>query len=205
MPLTLQNAPSPPPSLPPHPALLSLRPLTPHPALLSLPHLPSLPAPRLQVAGIIIDSGPCKLTDKLAARYEQCGSDAACMYASLKHLLPHQSFAWRAPSNLPPPLLRSPRGTFRAVVAAITGLPVDAVGPPPPSSSSSSSSSPPTGGGLASVLLPPAEAFFRFWLNRRGCKLREEEVLDAWYYRAPTCPQVRGGSTSNFILLAWPR
>ena len=82
--------------------------------------------------------------------------------------------------------------THRAVVAAITGLPVDAVGPPTPSSSSPSSSSPPTGGGLASVLLPPAEAFFRFWLNRRGCKLREEEVLDAWYYRAPTCPQVRG-------------
>jgi hypothetical protein len=42
----------------------------------------------------------------------------------------------------------------------------------------------------AGLLMAPTEAFLRYWLSRHGTQLRQEEVLEAWYHRAPSVPQL---------------
>ncbi|GAX74447.1 hypothetical protein CEUSTIGMA_g1896.t1 [Chlamydomonas eustigma] len=102
------------------------------------------------VAGIIIDSGPAKVTPQLAAR---------------------------------------------AVVSAFSSIPAEqwaSAGSASSASSlpASSSSSPTSSPSSSALVLQPMEALFRFWLATKGPRLREEEVLDAWFHRAPTCPQL---------------
>lgn len=50
--------------------------------------------------------------------------------------------------------------------------------------------------GLVSTLQPA----MRWWLGTRGPIMREEEVYDAWYHLAPSCPQLYLYSDTDAIV-----
>ncbi|KAG2452439.1 hypothetical protein HYH02_002682 [Chlamydomonas schloesseri] len=66
----------------------------------------------------------------------------------------------------------------RAIVSAVTNTPAEEL------------AGPDAGGGVKGSLVGGVRSFLDSYLQSKGVKLRTEEVYDAWYNLAPTCPQL---------------
>ncbi|KAG2424348.1 hypothetical protein HXX76_014557 [Chlamydomonas incerta] len=64
----------------------------------------------------------------------------------------------------------------RAIVSAVTNTPAEELGPGV--------------GGIQGSLVGGVRGLLQSYLQTKGVKLRTEEVYDAWYNLAPTCPQL---------------